>query len=235
MGMNRRWLWLGSVLVLIAIGAYFWLRQASQPLPPPIPVVSPPAVAPRTETVQPKPAVSYPVPAPIGATELPPLKQADDFVKEQIEGLLGANIVKKYRRIDHFVRSVVAAVDNLARPFVPPHMWPIHTTLGRFTIENGSDGTVIAAKNAARYAPFVALVESVDTGRAVALYQRLYPLFQRAYEELGYPGRYFNDRLVAVIDLLLEMPEPSGALEVELPEMRGPLKPTHPCPGYFTK
>jgi len=72
----------------------------------------------------------------------------------------------------------------------------------------------------------------VDTERAVALYRRLYPLLQRAYEDLGYPGKYFNDRLVAVIDLLLETPEPSGALKVELPEIRGPLKPTRPWVLY---
>ena len=72
----------------------------------------------------------------------------------------------------------------------------------------------------------------MDTARAVALYQRLYPLFQRAYEGLGYPGKYFNDRLVAVIDLLLDTPEPSGALKVELPAIHGPLKPTHPWVLY---
>lgn len=27
-------------------------------------------------------------------------------------------------------------------------------------------------------------------------YVRLYPLFQKAYVELGYPNGYFNDRLI---------------------------------------
>jgi hypothetical protein len=36
----------------------------------------------------------------------------------------------------------------------------------------------------------------VDTRKAVALYVDLYPLFQGAYAELGYPNRYFNDRLI---------------------------------------
>ena len=224
--MNRLWLGLVSVLALIAIGAYFWLRQAPPQLPPPAPVVSSPAIAP------PEPAINYPVQAPPGVTELPPIEQADDFVKERITELLGAKTVKTYLQIENFVRRVVATVDNLARSLAPPSMWPIHPTPGRFTVETGRDGSVIDATNAARYAPFVALVESVDTGRAVALYQRLYPLFQRAYEGLGYPGKYFNDRLVAVIDLLLDTPEPSGALKVELPEIRGPLKPTRPWVLY---
>ena len=35
---------------------------------------------------------------------------------------------------------------------------------------------------------------------------RFYPLFQQAYEELGYPDRYFNDRLIEIIDHLLSTP-----------------------------
>jgi DUF3014 family protein len=34
----------------------------------------------------------------------------------------------------------------------------------------------------------------------------LYPLFQQAYQELGYPKKYFNDRLVQVIDHMLATP-----------------------------
>ena len=227
--MNRLWLGLGSILALIAIGAYFWLRQAPPQLPPPIPVVSPPAIAPPPAvTAPPKPAISYPVPLPPGMTELPPLGQAGNFVKDHITELVGAKNVKTFLQLDDFAHRVVATVDNLGRPLAPPRMWPINPTPGRFTIESGSDGTVIGAKNEARYAPFVAFVDSVDTGRAVALYKLLYPLFQHAYEELGYPRKYFNDRLVAVIDLLLETPEPTGAVKVELPTIHGPLKPTHP-------
>ncbi|MGP1679317.1 MAG: DUF3014 domain-containing protein [Burkholderiales bacterium] len=160
------------------------------------------------------------------------MEQADDFVKERITELLGARTVLAYLQIDNFARRAVATVDNLARSFTPPGIWPIHPMPGRFAVETGKDGSVIGATNAARYAPFVTLVESVDSGRAVALYRQLYPLFQRAYEGLGYPGKYFNDRLVAVIDLLLDTPEPSGALKVEVPEIRGPLKPTRPWVLY---
>ena len=224
--MNRLWRGLGSVLALIAIGAYFWLRQVPTQLPSPAPVVSAPAIVPA------KPAINYPVHAPSGVTELPPIGQADDFVRERITELLGAKAVKAYIQSENLVHRVVATVDNLARALAPPSRWPIYATPGRFTVETGRDGSVIGATNAVRYAPFVALVESVDTGSAVALYRRLYPLFQRAYERLGYPEKYFNDRLVAVIDLLLETPEPPGALKGELPDIQGPLKLTRPWVLY---
>jgi hypothetical protein len=41
----------------------------------------------------------------------------------------------------------------------------------------------------------------------VELYKRFYPLFQEAYIDLGYPQRYFNDRVIEVIDHLVETPE----------------------------
>ena len=61
------------------------------------------------------------------------------------------------------------------------------------------------------------MVTSIDTGRAVALYVRFFSLLQQAYEDLGYPGKYFNDRVVEVIDHLLATPEPDGPIRVVLP------------------
>lgn len=226
--MTRTQLGLMSILALFAIGTYFWRYQASPQRPPPVPIISPPAVAPPRPAVPPAPAISYPVQPPPGMTELPSPERVGQLIKEELTDLLGAKNVKIYLYLEDFVHRVVATADNLGRSLAPPRMWPIRETFGRFTVDTRADGTYIAPKNDARYLPFVALVESVDAKRAVALYLRLYPLFQRAYESLGYPGKYFNDRLVAVIDMLLKTPDPSGALKVELPEIHGPLKPTHP-------
>ena len=55
----------------------------------------------------------------------------------------------------------------------------------------------------------------------MATYAGLYPLFQEAYEELGYPGRYFNDRLIEVIDHLLAAPEIPGPVKVKRVEAKG--------------
>ena len=73
----------------------------------------------------------------------------------------------------------------------------------------------IGARNAERYVPFVRFVEGIDARQAVALYLRVYPLLQQAYEDLGYPGKYFNDRVVEVIDNLLATPMPAGPIAVK--------------------
>ena len=91
---------------------------------------------------------------------------------------------------------------------------------------------MVGADNSLRYTPFVLLVESVDLPKAVATYARLYPLFQQAYEDIGFPKRYFNDRLVAVIDQLLATPEVNEPLKIRLPQINGPLQPERPWVLY---
>ena len=60
----------------------------------------------------------------------------------------------------------------------------------RFVVDDQGDaGTTISAANAARYSAFfLTFAEAVPLDSAVALYARLYPLFQQAHEELGYPS-----------------------------------------------
>jgi hypothetical protein len=51
------------------------------------------------------------------------------------------------------------------------------------------------------------------------VYEHLYPLFQQSYEDLGYPGKYFNDRLVEVIDSLLQTPEVTAPVTLVQPKV----------------
>jgi hypothetical protein len=83
-----------------------------------------------------------------------------------------------------------------------------------------------------RYTPYVLLLETVDLQTTVALYKRIYPSLQEAYEQLGYPRGYFNDRLVQVLDLLLATPESDAPLQVRLPVIEGPVKPARPWVLY---
>ncbi len=61
----------------------------------------------------------------------------------------------------------------------------------------------------------------------------MYPQLQKTYEELGYPGRYFNDRVVEVIDHLLATPEPPAAGPLmQLTEVKGSVPSTQPWLRY---
>jgi hypothetical protein len=154
-------------------------------------------------------------------------------VTKALADLIGGKNVAEFLRSDGIVRRFVATVDNLAREQAPANAWPMQPTGQRFITE-GPQGQVqtIAANNAARYNAIVLLAQSVDPAKAAAVYAKLYPLFQQAYEELGYPGRYFNDRLIAVIDHLLQAPEPAGPVQVRLVEVKGDVPSTRPWVRY---
>ncbi|MEO7337345.1 MAG: DUF3014 domain-containing protein, partial [Caldimonas sp.] len=136
-------------------------------------------------------------------------------------------------QLDGFPRRFVATVDNLGQPAAPPRVWPLNPASGRFeTTARGEDVQAIAAKNAERYAPYVQMIDTVDLREVASAYKRLYPEFQQAYADLGYPNGYFNDRLVQVLDHLIATPEPKGPLAVHLPPISGPIKPARPWVLY---
>jgi hypothetical protein len=111
-------------------------------------------------------------------------------------------------------------------------VWPVHPTPPLFLIDGEGADMVAAPANAARYAAMLAFAESVPLNDAVVLYARLYPLFQQAYEELGYPNRYFNDRLVAVLDHLIKAPEPQGPLRLQLTKVQTDVPDPRPWLRY---
>jgi len=189
----------------------------------PAPVATIPAVKPMAPPAPPPPVpppVRHPIAKAAGGEGLPGLDQADGFVKNLLLGLLGRHAVQTYLANEGVLRKVVATVDNLGRDHAPTVMWPVTPTPGRFTTQAGPGGSVISAANRERYAPFISVATSVDATRVVAIYRRLYPLLQQAYEDLGYPGKYFNDRVVDVIDDLRatpDLPEPLRVKPVEVP------------------
>ena len=213
------WVAAGVLACAVAAGAawWFWLRPAELPAAPP-PVVDAPEVPvappPMPEASGPQNPVDALAPA---DAALPALAESDKRVSELLAELLGRDKVTTFLLTEGFVRRVVATVDNLGRAQAPSRMWPVQPMPQRFTVDSEGDApTTVAASNAARYSAFLTFAEVVPLESAVALYARLYPLFQQAYEELGYPKRYFNDRLVAVLDHLLLAPEPQGPLRVKL-------------------
>ncbi|MFT5534360.1 MAG: hypothetical protein ACI802_002606 [Candidatus Paceibacteria bacterium] len=241
-------------LIVVAVGAgalYVWSQSgrvetvqeiaALPPIPPLAstePAIPDPADAAKgLESAE--PAIKFPLeptelatPTPSPDKALPQLAESDSFVDKELQGLFQRKDFVTWVIPASFVRHVVATVDNLGRAQAPKAVWPVHPTPGRFTTMPTANGEAISAENSARYSPFVSFVESVDSRKAVAVYVRLYPLFQRAYVELGFPKRYFNDRLVAIIDQLLATPKPTGELEVSLLEVKGPIPSLQPWVRY---
>ena len=227
---QRAWAAAAAVGLIVAAGLlWWWPGPVVVPPPAEAPLVSGAAAQSAPPAAASAPAVLHPVEAAASATA-PPLAEAD--LGAALFDLLGRKAVLGFLQTDEFARRFVATVDNLGRSHAPTTLWPVNPTPGKFTVVERDGGMVIDAGNGQRYTPFVLLLEGLNTGRAMSLYVRMYPLLQRAYEELGYPKRYFNDRLVEVIDLMLATPEASSGIKLQLTEVRGPIASTRPWVRY---
>lgn len=216
-----RWgfpLLLGAVIAAAGVLYYFWQLRVEPPRPAPAPTAAAPAVAPQPSA---EPRIEHPieVAAAPPAVPLPALAESDPALQEALAVLFGGTAFDLLFQPQDIIRHFVAAIDNLPRKTVAQRIMPIKPVTGAFRA-NGPEGrTIVGADNAARYAPYVRALEAVDSAKLVALYVRLYPLFQQAYAELGYPSRYFNDRVFEVIDHLLATPDVRGPIALVQPKV----------------
>lgn len=225
----------GRLLLALLVGAaaawWYWDGSVEAPAPMPPPTAAEPATP--AASAPPSTAASgpqYPIDPP--ASPLPPLAESDSLVADALVTLLGRGPVQALLHTDGFVRRVVATVDNLPRANATARLWPVQPTAQRFLVHGEGEQATIAAGNAGRYGALLSFAEAIPLESAVQLYARLYPLFQQAYVELGYPRGYFNDRLIAVLDHLLQAPEPQGPIAVRLLEVRGTMADPRPWVRY---
>jgi hypothetical protein len=217
--MNKtiRW-WPALVALLVIAAGSYWYLTRSRPVQAPAEDSGPVEVPPAETIRHPIEEVRQGEPAADGtAQELPPLDRSDTVIENAIADLFERGPALESLAPGEYIRKVVVTVDNLARSRASARMWPVQPTPGRLAVRDEGDRTYLAAENFQRYSPFVSLATSVDVDRLVALYVRSYPLFQQAYEDLGYPRQYFNDRVVEVIDNLLATPDPGETIELVLP------------------
>ncbi len=148
---------------------------------------------------------------------LPQLDESDRDVADAINRLTDVTGLFSFK---NFIRHFVVTIDNLTNQKIPQRYIFTQRVPDKFAVVTKDvDTALLDTRNFIRYAGFVNLVERIDTGKLVAHYVRFYPLFQEAYEELGYPDRYFNDRLIQVIDHLLAAPEVEGQINLVRPKV----------------
>ena len=215
-----------ALVVILGAGAayYYWQEERPAPVAPPVPVVAPQPPAPVMAPAAAAPTIRHPIQAAPASTAaaappLPTLAKSDAAMLGELAAWFGERPLATLFYSDRIITRIVATIDNLPRPMAPVGMMPVKPAPGAFITAAGSDGPVISPDNWARYAPYVALAQAVDAKKLVDFYVRFYPLFQQAYEELGYPKGYFNDRLIETIDDLLAAPEISDPIKLVQPKV----------------
>lgn len=209
---NKKYLtWGIPILVVAALAAALYFGRKHKEAPLATDIVDPAPVA-----TTPEGPANHPIEPAATDAPLPALGDSDGPLRDSLAGIF-SNSLDQFLVPKDIVRHVVVTIDNLPRKKVAVQMWPVQPTPGVPVVVGQDETLTLSEQNYARYAPIMALVRNTDTRQVAALYKRYYPLFQQAYTELGYPDAYFNNRLVEVIDHLLETPEVTGPVRLTQP------------------
>ena len=206
-------------IVVLGLGLFALIIFYALPRMRPEPAAPPPAPAAVQPPAPVEPQIRYPIKQEPMEKPLPALGVSDATMRNALSELASDKTLIDLFRIQDFVRHIVATIDDLPREKVALRLMPVKLPGGKFLVTGKEGAYAIGADNAARYAQYVRLADALDSGKLVALYVHFYPLFQQAYQELGYPKGYFNDRLVEVIDHLLAAPEVQAPVKLIQPKV----------------
>ena len=219
-------IWVAAGVVaaaLIGVGIYYRFHTPQRaPVSTPVPAPAPAVTSAPTPLPSTPPAIQHPVPAPAAQASgkpLPPLNYSDAAMLSALNTLIGQPAVARFLVPKNIIRRIVVTVDSLPRVKVAANLRPVKPTPGQTIVNRQGGVALLSQRNFARYTPFVAVVSRLNVKALARLYFRMYPLFQQAYESLGYPGKYFNDRLVQAIDSLLATPSVSTPPTLERPKV----------------
>lgn len=140
---------------------------------------------------------------------LPDLDDSDSYFRLALLDTFGSDLGRVLLS-EALIDKFVATIDNLPRKHVPEKIRPVSKLQGAFKVDATDDKEqfYLAADNYGRYDLLVGIISNTDPAAIVSSYRRFYPLLQESYVRLGYPDGYFNDRVVEVIDHLLQAPTP---------------------------
>jgi hypothetical protein len=218
---RRRLLWpIAAIVAVVLVAMLAWRYfHPSNPAPAPEPAAPPAAsVAPPAPS-----SPHYPIeaakPAAAESAPLPAIADSDAPLQDLMASLFAGAPLDRIFHLEQIVPRFVATIDNLPRQTVALSRMSVNPIGGNLATTHTDGRILLRADNASRYDTYLRVMEQADTAKLVDAYVRYYPLFQKAYEDLGYPHGYFNDRLVEVIDHLLATPEVAAPIALAQPKV----------------
>jgi len=209
---------------LLAAGAaaalwYFW-TTADQPAPVVITTDPAPAKALPKLPRYPMPPLTEQQQQTRQLTPLPSLDDGDAYFKLSLAQVFG-NDIGELLVEKSLIEKFVTSMDNLPRSHISQRIRPIGPVSGRFEVDvlGGNQEYILSARNYSRFDGLVGLFANADPDELFDTYQRFYPLLQEAFVRLGYPKGYLNDRVVEVIDHLLDAPTVEGPIRLVRPHV----------------
>jgi Protein of unknown function (DUF3014) len=191
------------VVLLLGAGVLYWHYTR------------PPAARPTVE--QPKAPEPSPPPAEVKVGEekeappqpevkMPALDQSDDFVRQMLKNLSPHGKLGEWLRIKNIIRVFVAAIDNIANGKSPRPQLGFLSPGQAFQVTEKGDRIYLDPKGYERFDIITDAIVSFSSSRTVQVYQKLKPLFQEAYRELGYPQKDFHATFIQAMKRILDTP-----------------------------
>lgn len=214
---SRRWMVL-AVLGIAALAAVWWYWDRLVPGgAPPDAGPGPVAVEPRPETPEPPgdAAEAPPAPRPAEADLFAPpdSSAADARVRELAADASSNPQLARWLERTQLAHLFAVAVDQVAEGRSPRRQFAFARPRGAFLVL-GSEADAEAEPSYRidpagyrRYDTIVGIVDSLDPEACARAYRALLPVFQAAYEELGYPDQSFDARFREAAEEILATPE----------------------------
>jgi hypothetical protein len=150
--------------------------------------------------------------------DLPDLLSSDEVVRQSIAKLSPG--LAQWLNTDQLIRKNVLIVNDFAQSLrIAKHM-SFFRFDEPFSVEQGANGPVIAAKSFQRYDQLVQTIQAIDAKSAAALYQKFRPLMLQVFAEFSYPPDISLESIVKkAAGEILAAPSPDGQIALVRPSV----------------
>ncbi|WP_084605251.1 DUF3014 domain-containing protein [Psychromonas aquimarina] len=202
-----------AVFVAVTAGVYFYIPAQELMVEEPPQVVEPPAVVVQVEpqpappAVDEQPQITGKAPQETQAPDkLPSLNNSDSIVLTSAQQLSPLPEYAPKLAEQDIIRNFVVFIDNFSSGDLLSRFSPLTKPSENFSVVKRDNEIYLNEQSYRRYDIYVDIINSMDVDYAMAQYRRLKPLFNEAYQEIGYPENSFDSTLYNAIDNVLNAP-----------------------------
>ena len=199
-----------AVIAILILGYFLFLAPQARDKSIAKTEITAPEIPQATESALPKPAEDR---------DFSPLKldldQSDEAVRELIAAAQVPQLLREWSRQKELLRSVVAAVDNVAQGQSPAVQLAFLTPGEKFAVIEKNNSTCLDPRSYKRYDVLINVFVAIPDETLIFWYRKLLPALETAFRELGYPGITFSQRLKQAGEQLDQVPVLKGDAPLE--------------------
>jgi hypothetical protein len=134
------------------------------------------------------------------------LDQSDAAVRQLIASAQVPGVMREWSQQKELLRSVVAAVDNMAQGQSPAVQLAFLTPKEKFSVLEKNGLTTLDPRSYRRYDALINVFMAIPDETLIFWYRKLQPTLETAFRELGYPGITFSQRIKQAAEQLDQVP-----------------------------